>query len=302
VPQFGVSGDPNVEKFTTGLLKGEHWYMGDPVASAMKGARLLMAGRMKTFFHEENFVFRGMQKVGFDVPVFRRGTGSVNDEPADLLVLPDMRSGLGDKLNLYRFIDKGETADGAQKPLDCVQQFVAQQTLPGFDSKDGADRKAIKAKVESEAPMARAWLLSQFRSVPADMADDRVGLRAWHHPQLIAELGSISPDARALGYMQKVLFGVAPGDSPSNDWTRGPVKDVYLDINARELEQHLALSKFSEELRNDLRGIGHGHALGRLAKSHAEAVQKLPPSNGERLWRFFNPFLPKQTPKTTEVT
>jgi hypothetical protein len=299
--QFGVSGDPNVEKFTTGLLKGEHWYMGDPVASVQKGARLLMAGRMKTFFHEENFVFRGMQKVGFDVPVFRRGTGSVNDDPSDLMVLPDMRSGLGDKINLYRFIDKGEHADGTQKPLDCVQRFVSQQSLPNFDSTDGADRKAIKEAVEREAPMARAWLLSQFRNVPTAMADDRVGLKAWHHPQLIKELGAISPDARALSFIQKVLFGVPKGEAPSGDWRRGAVCEPHLDLNARELEQRLAQSDFSEELRHALSGIGHGHTLGRLAKSHADEVQRLPQvESGPRLWRLFNPFLSKETNKTTE--
>ncbi len=297
--QFGVSGDPNVEKFSTGLLRGEHWYMGDPVAGVMKGARLLMAGRMKTFFHEEKFVFRGMQKVGFDVPVFRRGTASVNDDPSDTVLIPDLRSGLGDKINLYRFVDKGELSPDVQRPLDAVKQFIAQQTLPGFDSKDGADKSGIKARVEAEAPMARAWLLSEFARVPSDMADDRTGLKAYHHPQLVEELGAHSPDARALGYIHKVLFGLTAGELPSADWTRGAVRDAYLDVNARELEQHLAQSRFSEELRADLKAIGHGHALGRMAKSHAASVHKLPQVNSEpRLWRIFNPFLPKQ--KTTE--
>ena len=277
------------ETFTAPLIRAEHWKFGDPQGGTDMKARLEFAARIKEYCHEIDFVFRGMHKEGFKVPCNRLVTGSENDDEADLQKYPPMRDGLADKIELYRCAD----ARGV------LHKFIRQEALPGFEAVDGVDRKAVRAAMLREAPLVRAWLLQNFPTVPADMADPRIGVKAWHHPELLKEMSELTPDTEYLHYVFQVLFRKrSDGDSWCVDWRQGPTNAHDIECGATELEEHLSKSAFAPQLKHQLRATAR--ILGRLAVQRPDAVKKLKPRAGNfQPWAIFNPYI-EATTKPTE--
>src|SRR5438270_3995502 len=85
-------------------------------------------------------------------------------------------------------------------------------------------------------PMIRARYAA-FPAPPSDLADDRFGIRSWHHAELMEELTALSAENRLLQIIDQVYFTGAPASFDSSLTSRG--------VKAMELEQALRKSDFS---------------------------------------------------------
>ena len=117
---------------------------------------------------------------------FRRVTMSINDEPENLLSCPPLDPSIQDKIIILKCVDAG---------------------LSG-------SRATIWKQLTSELP-ALAWHLDRWK-LPPEMCDRRYGVKAWHHPELLEGLQSLSDETRLLSLIDQVLFTGQLLDGP---WT-----------------------------------------------------------------------------------
>ena len=132
----------------------------------------------------------------------------------------------------------------------------ATKCLNQFRSEEGdIDRSATWQAIRNEVPIIRAWLLNTFKTVPGEFKDDRFGIRAWHHPELMAELSNMSPEARLLSLIDSCLFD----------------EDTFFMGKAMDIEKKLRESKFSFEVEKLLKfSSACGTYLARLEKTNPE--------------------------------
>lgn len=264
-------------KFNGELMTGECWSMEDPHLESHMNARLGFAAKIKEYFHNEEFTFHDKGKRAFTVPCFRRGFNSVNDEPEDYQPLPPMRDGVSDKITFYR----------------CARASESLRRFAGTSGRmaDGVDRNVIKKAIADELPQVRAWLMGAFQNVPEKWQDSRYGVAAYHHPDLLRELGELSPEARFLSYVDEVLFRVGHGDAPSAHWQRGPVDSDAIECGAKDLERRMMTSEFKGQVEKGIHLTGKN--LGRLAMSHPHRITRRV-LDGNAIWKINNPFRQQQ--------
>lgn len=224
-------------QFNYDLAGAEHWMIEDPASTTDIRTRRQFGAKLKEATVNRDFSIHQKGKDALLLPVFRRVTISVNDEPENLAVIPPLDASLADKLFLFK----------------CDMANV------------GDDRKAIWATIVKEVPIIRAWLVNGLAKLPAEFKDNRFGVKAWHHPDLLAELANLSPETRLLGIIDDVLWGdVEPGE---------PLLSATL--KSLDLEKRLRTSSFGFEVEKILKfSSACGTYLARLAKQLPERISK----------------------------
>ena len=100
--------------------------------------------------------------------------------PSEDLVDPDGKSG---KIMLFKFY-----AHGWEGPFGSISQ-----------------QEAFWRRIMGELPHFLWWLLHEF-TLPADLVDERFGVKPWMHPEILEALEELSPWQRILGLIDRELF------------------------------------------------------------------------------------------------
>jgi len=234
--------------FNKDLAGAEHWMIEEPKTTTDTRTRIAFGNSIKECFNNRLFAIHGKGKEALTLPLFRRGTISVNDEPELLQVLPPFNGSVDDKISLYH----------------CARVETA---FEAFKDKTGKlDQPAMWSAIMKEIPQIRAWLLTEFRAakIPKGFrGDDRAGIDAYHDPELKKQLMSFAPEVRLLGLMDELFF--------ADDATE---PQAGVKGKAIEIEQKLRKSEFSSQVENMFRHGQCGSYLGRLSKSVPDRVLK----------------------------
>jgi len=221
-------------QFNQDLVCAEHWQIEDPASTTDIRTRRLFGCKLKECTVNRDFSIHQKGKDALTLPLFRRVTLSVNEEPENLAVVPPLDASIMDKLFLFKC-----------SPADV-----------------GADRKATWAMIQAEIPIIRSWLLKAFKTVPKAMQDDRFGVKAWHHPDLFLELTNLSPEMRLLNIIDHVKWG---NDDVPVTWSE---KALTIEEELRQSRWGFAVEKLLHY------SSACGTYLAKLAKLLPERVTK----------------------------
>lgn len=247
-------------QFNKDLCGAEHWMIQDPPSTTDMRTRRFFGAKIKECIVNRDFSIHQKGKDALSLPLFRRVTISVNDEPENLAVIPPLDPSIVDKIFLFR----------------CEKKEVME---PWWLGEDGQDRKKVWDRILSEIPLLRSYLLHKLPKLPKEFEDPRFGVRSWHHPELLTELANLSAENRLLQVIDQVLFT--------------GTDDFETTLKAMDLENKIRKSEFGFAVEKLLSYSGAcGSLLAKLAKSHPERVQKIV-REGQSFWRIF-------PPKTTE--
>lgn len=272
----GRSADPyrymaGLTQFNKDLAGAEHLAMEDPPTTTDIRTRRQFGAMLKALTVNRNFSIHQKGKDALDLPVWHRLTLSVNNETENIAILPPMDDSIQDKVFLFL----------CAPVVNAFNPFRGKEGTPNllgeeFQGEGELDRKATWEAVLKETPIVRAWLLKEFNSVPKNERHDRFGIRAWHHPELLAQLSSLAPEMRMLNVIDMAFFS---DDPPHTKWEGKTI----------ELEQKLHGSKYGYEADKLFRFHNAcGTYMGRLARSCPERIsqRKL---HGYTLWTINPP-------------
>lgn len=252
--------------FNGDFVGAEHWMIEDPRGSTRHPDRMDFGARLKEGAVNRNFWIhpKGKQAIG-QLPLLRRITISTNLELEYLSVCPPFDPSFAEKAFLFL------CAGSSDAPLPIFKEFR--------DAKTGElSREKIWQTVVKEIPHVRAWLVENFKmtQLVGTLRDDRFGIKAWHHPHLLAQLSSLSYESRLLELIDEVYFG----DEPPH---------LKVEKKSQDIQKEL-LEKVRFEAEKVLRYPGAcGSHLGKLAKSQPKRVVKNPPQNGYTTWTIHPP-------------
>lgn len=244
--------------FNKDLAGAEHWLIEEPKTSTDTRTRIQFGNAIKECFNNRDFSIHAKGKEAITLPLWRRGTISVNNDPELLMVLPPLNGSVDDKMMLF----------------NCAPVVKA---LEPFISKDGEqDRLKLWETVLAEVPHIRHWLLTQFKTVPKSRRDNRFGIAAYHHPELRKELEAFTAESRLLNIIDEGFF---TGTDATSDRVG----------RAMKLEQELRKSDVGFEADKMLRYANQfGSLLGKLHKLHPERITK-EVSAGYTTWKIKPP-------------
>ena len=245
--------------FNKDLAGAEHWAIEEPKTSTDTRTRVQFGNSIKECFNNRDFSIHAKGKEAITLPIWRRGSISLNNDPELLMVLPPLNGSVDDKMMLF----------------ECG---VVAKALEPFTVAGEQDRQAIWKRIIEEVPHIRAWLLKHFKTVPAAKRDNRFGIRAYHHPELRKELVAFTPEMRLLNIIDEGFFN---DDGASHRSKVG---------RAMALEKLLRESPVGFEADKLLRYANQfASLLGKLHKLHPERVSKSPPNDGYVTWTINPP-------------
>lgn len=178
-PYSFLCGDSN---FNSPYIGAEHWMIEDEASSTDIRTRRYFGAQIKNTIVNEVHDCKPKGKDCFPVTPFVRLTMTLNDNPESMMVLPPLDEDVADKIILLK----------------------ASKIIPPFEQDDLAGRAKFWNRLVGEIP---AFLHAMERTkIPADLFDNRYGVKAWHHPALASSLNSLAPEARLLGLIDSVGF------------------------------------------------------------------------------------------------
>lgn len=246
-------------QFNKDLAGAEHWMIEDPATTTDIRTRRQFGAMLKECTVNRDFSIHQKGKDALSLPLFRRVTISVNDEPENIVVVPPLDPSIQDKIFLFH----------CGRVTEAFSEFRTVDGTPALlpESKnDGElDRNAVWQRVREEVPLIRSWLLNTFKAVPSEIRDDRFGIKAWHHPEMLSELLAFTPENRLLNLIDEVLWADVKKGDPLLFWKGRSV----------ELEKTLRDSPFAFEVEKALRHTNQaGSYLGKLCKSEPDRITK----------------------------
>lgn len=176
------------EKFNKDLVGAEHWMFEDPKNSTDNRTRRDFGEGLKEATVNRDIRVRAMCKDATLLQIFRRVTGSVNSEKESIAVVPPMVEGVKDKINLF------------------LCNTVTNALAPFKDANGKPDRSKIWATFLSEVHAVRSWLLQRYSKIPRDLLDERFGVVAYHQPEILSELSSMTYENRFLELVDEQFF------------------------------------------------------------------------------------------------
>jgi hypothetical protein len=161
--------------FNGDLVGAEHWLLSDETPARDIESRRAFGNHIKGM--AANSEVRTEIKFGHPVVLrpFRRGTVSLNDEDENIRTLPPMDESLEDKLMIFK----------------C--NFV-RLPLPSGEAIEGA--------IASELPGYVHYLLHEHE-IREGLWDQRFGIKAYHHPNVLEALSATAPETQLLQEIDK---------------------------------------------------------------------------------------------------
>jgi hypothetical protein len=268
----GRSSDPfnymfGESKFNYHLIKAEHWCFEDPPLARDFKTRQQFGERLKMCTNNGEFEAHKKGKDAEMVKIFRRVTGSLNDDPEQLIVVPPFAEGVGDKVFLFK----------CAMVTACLERFVMRDAeLPGIGAtvaRGQLDRFKLQEAILKEIAVSRGWLIRNFSTVPADLSDRRYGIRYWHHPELLAEINAFEPCEKLLVYIDQVWWD----EKFPTPWV-GKATDMQKAIKEKHVETERLLSGTNSMASH----------LKKLAKRYPERISKRV-LTGNTIWTILPP-------------
>ncbi|MSU62657.1 MAG: hypothetical protein EXS31_09705 [Pedosphaera sp.] len=252
--------------FNGELLGTEHLMIEDESASTDMRSRRHFGSRIKDVTVNQVQSCHPKNRQAISLTPFWRLTISVNDESENLMVLPPIDESLEDKIILFK---------AYKLPLP----------LPtGTD----AERERFWETLIGELPAFLHFLVNY--QIPEELKSERFGVTHFHHPELLRELGLLSPENRLLALIDGeisfrqencVSFNEDSGSNEPRTWVG----------TAEKLEGRLCAhdSTNSHQARLLLSWTNAcGTYLGRLARSRPDRVSERR-TNSARLWEIQPP-------------
>lgn len=158
--------------FNADLAGAELLAVDDEAGSTDIRSRRKLAANIKSCLFSGAVRIEGKNKTAFTFQPCWRMVMALNDEPEALLVLPPITEDIGDKITLLKC---------HKRPLP-----MPAHTLD--------ERSAFFATLKAEIPAMLAWL--EAWEIPAELKDERCGVKAYHHPDILAGLLELSPEGQ----------------------------------------------------------------------------------------------------------
>jgi len=233
--------------FNADLAGAELLAVDDEAGSTDIRSRRTLAANIKACLFAGAVRIEGKNKTAFTFRPCWRMLIALNDEPEALLVLPPITEDIGDKITLFRC---------HKRPLP-----MPAHTLD--------EKEAFFAKLREELPGMLHWL--EGWQIPDSLREERCGVKAFHHPAILAALHELSPEGQLVGLIDTAN---AAGMLPL-PWTG----------TAAELKA--ALCGINQTARDAEKLLGHWHAAtgSYLARLEGDRVERLPMLNGVLRWR-----------------
>ncbi|MEI8290689.1 MAG: hypothetical protein WCH99_14575 [Verrucomicrobiota bacterium] len=235
--------------FNSELFAAEHLMIEDEPASSDLRVRRKFGAYIKIVTVNETQSFHAKNRPALTLKPFWRITISLNIEPHNLLILPELDDSICDKMILVK---------------------ATRFPMP-MPTRTATERKAFWDKLISELPAFVDFLLKS--EIPHDLRSERFGITHYHHPEIRKAIDAVSPEMRMLDLIDRTMFS---GKSTPWEGTAADLK-IFLEITAAA-ESH-ALFDYDSAA---------GTYLGLLAKKFPNRVQKRSTSGGN-LWFIHPP-------------
>jgi hypothetical protein len=253
-------------QFNRDLFRAETLIFGDEIGSTDIRVRRTIGSRLKQITVNQDQWCHGKGREAVTLRPQWRVCLSLNDETENLMVLPPMDDSIEDKLMLLR---------------------TSRPALLDDPNRWSNDRSADWSKISTGLPGLVAFL--QKWEIPGEIRSGRFGVMAYHDPDLMVALQSISPETRLLD-----LIDAADLFKSSTTQIKGPGELVqsekeYWEGSSVDLEKRL-LSEGSERIIRDSTSrlltfnSAMGTYLGRLAKKCPRVNCKT--VHGQKIWRI----------------
>ena len=215
--------------FNADLFQCEHLMLEDESSDTDIRSRLNLSSNLKQIAVNEVQSCHGKGKQIVPLKPWWRLSISLNDDPERLLILPPLNNDVADKIIILR-----------------ASAFV--WPMPTSTGEQWAE---MMEAVAAEMPAFLNYLLG-YSPMPEHQSD-RYGVKEWHHPDLVAELADLAPEAAFAELLAQYLK-----DSPAPAW-RGTAHELRTALFEHESTQR--------DARDLLKWPGAaGSYLGRLAK------------------------------------
>lgn len=226
----GRSGNPvkymtEATDFNGDIICAEVWSAEDPRSSSDYKSREAFGDSLKEAANNDTIRCEKKFGEGIEVRIWRRVLFSLNMLPQHIQRIPPMIEGTEDKVSVYKCADARHT----------LNRFIVteeQTTMLGGEAGESVpiglqDRAALQKAIEAEVPLIRAWLLSEFRTVPEAFRDDRADIRAYQHPEIVAIINDLSREAHLMSLIDTYAWKKNEPDQPPITGTAG---EVYAEL------------------------------------------------------------------------
>ena len=233
--------------FNADLAGAELLAVDDEAGSSDIRARKNLAANIKACLFSGSVRVEAKNKNAFSFRPVWRMMMALNDEPENLLVLPIISEDVADKITLLR----------------CHKRELP---MPAYTMEE---RDAFFAQLVKEIPAMLSAL--ERWEVPEDLREQRCGVKAFHHPSILASRHELSPE----GQLAQLIDAAAASGSLPLPWTG----------TAAALKSMLTASPTTARDAERLLG-GWAAATGvYLARMEGGRVQRLPMLDGVLRWR-----------------
>lgn len=233
--------------FNADLAGAELLAVDDEAGSSDIRARKNLAANIKACLFSGSVRIEAKNKNAFSFRPCWRMMFALNDEPECLLVLPTISEDMADKITLLR----------------CHKRELP---MPAYTMEE---RDAFFAQLVKEIP-AMLHALEQWE-IPEDLREQRCGVKAFHHPSILASLHELSPE----GQLAQLIDAAAAAGALPLPWTG----------TAAALKSMLTASPTTAREAERLLGGWHAATGAYLARLEGERVQRLTVQNGVQRWR-----------------
>jgi hypothetical protein len=176
-PYAYLSGETD---FNASLFAAEHWAIEDEASGTDIRVRRHFGSMVKNALVNQVQRFHAKGIESMSMTPYLRMTMSVNDNPESLMVLPPIDEDVRDKIILLR---------------------ATPVRIPG-DGADPESRRKFWDALMKELP-AFLFAMNQWR-IPKDMVDQRYGIGAWQHPDLVVDVDQLAPEFRLLNLIDSL--------------------------------------------------------------------------------------------------
>ena len=251
-------------QFNSHMFGAEHLMLEDEAESVDIRSRRHFAANIKTILAGRDQNCHAKHREALILQPIWRMSLSLNDDPERLQVLPPLDTDVRDKVIVLK---------------------VRKRAMPMPTGTPALDERFWNQLI-SELP-AFLHYLDQWR-VPDDLADERFGIRAYQHPEVVEKLEQTTPELRLLEFIDNEIF-----HNPATALNHARLQPW--EGSAATLETRLVNppSKIVHEARKLLTWQNScGTYLGRLEESENEHVAGRVRShkrNGQMIWTIQPP-------------
>jgi hypothetical protein len=166
--------------FNADLFEAEHLMLEDDACKISRDARRELATHIKAITANRVQACHGKNKQIVNLAPWWRITISLNDRADRLLILPPLDGDIASKITLLR---------ASYHPMPMPTDTAEQQ-------------EAFWQKLVEELPGFLHYIVDVF-TISDDWRDNRHGVRAFHHPMLVEELGELSNEFTLLSLIDQ---------------------------------------------------------------------------------------------------